>query len=189
MKKIAIATLVAAALAVPLGLAAQDAPVATRTGKENAAMTDYDTIAATQQLVIRKPVSDVFRAFADPEITTKFWFTRSSGRLTTGAKVEWYWDPHGVSANVRVLEFEPDERILIELARPDGSDPSTVEFTFEARPADRTYVRVVSSGFTGDADAVIAKALDSVGGYSLVLAAAKAWLEHGVDLHIVADKS
>lgn len=151
-------------------------------------MTDKDAIEATQQLVIRKPVSEVFRAFTDPEITTKFWFNRSTGALESGASVQWYWDVHGVSAVVCVLEFEPNERILIEWAGPDGSDASTVQFTFEARPDDRTFVRVVSTGFEGDADAVLAKALDSVGGFSLVLAAAKAWLEYGVDLHVVADK-
>lgn len=151
-------------------------------------MTDKGGIEATQQLVIRKPVSEVFRAFADPEITTKFWFNRSSGPLASGATVKWYFDVHGVSADVRVLEFEPDVRILIEWGDFDAGDASTVEFTFEARPEDRTYVRIVASGFTGDADAVLAKALDSVGGFSLVLAAAKAWLEHGVDLHVVADK-
>ena len=151
-------------------------------------MTDKHAIAATQQLVIRRPVSEVFRAFADPEVTTKFWFSRSSGPLAGGAVVKWYFDPHGVSADVRVLEFEPDERILIEWGDFDGGDVSTVTFTFEARPEDRTFVHIVNSGFTGDADAVLAKALDSVGGFSFVLAAAKAWLEHGVDLQVVADK-
>ena len=151
-------------------------------------MTDSDTIAATQHLVIRRPVSEVFRAFVDPEVTTKFWFNRSSGPLARGARVTWYWDVYGVSADVRVLELEPDQRILFEWGDLDAGDASTVALTFEARPDDRTFVHVVNSGFTGDADAVLAKALDSVGGFSLVLAAAKAWLEHGVDLHVVADK-
>ena len=152
-------------------------------------MIDKNAITATQQLVIRRPMPEVFRAFADPEITTRFWFNRASGPLAADAQVEWHFDVHGVSASVRVLEFEPDERIRFVWAAPDGSDPSTVELTFEPRPEERTFVRVVSSGFTGDAETVLAKALDSVGGFSLVLAAAKAWLEHGVELHIVADKS
>ena len=151
-------------------------------------MLDKDMIEATQQMVIRKPVAEVFRAFADPEVTTRFWFNRSSGPLAAGARVEWFWDVHGVSAAVRVLAFEPTERIRYEWSAPDGSDASTVEMTFEARPEGRTFVRVVASGFAGEADEVIAKALDSMGGFSLVLAAAKAWLEHGVDLNIVADK-
>lgn len=28
-------------------------------------------------MLIRKPVAEVFEAFIDPNITTKFWFTRS----------------------------------------------------------------------------------------------------------------
>ena len=151
-------------------------------------MIDKDGIEATQCLVIRKPAAQVFRAFADPEVTTKFWFNRSSGPLAAGARVDWFWDVHGVSAAVRVLAFEPEERIRFEWSAPDGSHPSTVEMTFEARPEEHTFVRVVASRFAGEADEVIAKALDSVGGFSLVLAAAKAWLEHGVDLQIVADK-
>ena len=151
-------------------------------------MIDSDGIEARQQMVIRKPVAEVFRAFADPEVTTKFWFNRSSGPLAAGARVDWFFDARGVSAAVRVLAFDPDERIRFEWSAPDGSDASTVEMTFEARPEERTSVRVVASRFEGETGAVIAKALDSMGGFSLVLAAAKAWLEHGVDLHIVADK-
>ena len=32
-------------------------------------------------MLIRRPVADVFEAFINPDITTKFWFTKSSGRL------------------------------------------------------------------------------------------------------------
>jgi len=33
------------------------------------------------QMLIRRPVSEVFQAFVDPAVTTKFWFTKSSGPL------------------------------------------------------------------------------------------------------------
>lgn len=151
-------------------------------------MTATDSIEVRQQLVIRKPVSDVFRAFADPGITTKFWFNRGTGPLASDARVTWYWDIYSVSAAVRVLEFEPDKRILIEWGSADGSDATTVEFTFEAKAEDRTLLSILNKGFAGDEDAVIATALDAMGGFSLVLAAAKAWLEHGVDLKVVEDK-
>ncbi len=32
-------------------------------------------------MLIRKPVSEVFEAMINPEITSKFWFTKSSGRV------------------------------------------------------------------------------------------------------------
>ena len=39
-------------------------------------------------MLIRRPVADVFEAFINPEITTKFWFTKSSGKLETGKQVK-----------------------------------------------------------------------------------------------------
>ena len=38
-------------------------------------------------MLIRKPVKEVFEAFIDPSITTKFWFTKSSGRLEVGKRI------------------------------------------------------------------------------------------------------
>jgi len=43
-------------------------------------------------MMIRKPVEEVFQAFTDPSLTTKFWFTRASGPLELGATVTWHWD-------------------------------------------------------------------------------------------------
>ena len=42
-------------------------------------------------MLIRKPVGEVFEAIVNPEITTKFWFTRSSGRLAVGRPIRWDW--------------------------------------------------------------------------------------------------
>lgn len=36
------------------------------------------------QMLIRKPVSEVFEAMINPDITSKFWFTKSSGRVEPG---------------------------------------------------------------------------------------------------------
>lgn len=66
------------------------------------------------QMLIRKPVREVFEAFVDPAITTKFWFTRSSGRLEPGANIQWEWEIYYVSAKVRVKEVEQNRRIVME---------------------------------------------------------------------------
>ena len=44
------------------------------------------------------------------------------------------------------------------------------------------------SGIAGTGDAVVEQLVDSTGGFALVLAAAKAYLEHGIELNIVADR-
>src|SRR5499433_3492942 len=51
-------------------------------------------------MLIRKPVADVFEAFINPDITTKFWFTKSSGRLEAGKQVQWDWEMYGISIPV-----------------------------------------------------------------------------------------
>jgi uncharacterized protein YndB with AHSA1/START domain len=142
---------------------------------------------AKAELLIRKPVADVFEAFIDPDIITKFWFDRSSGKLESGGAVKWYWDLYDFSIDVLVKDVVKNQRIFIEWG-VENDNRTTVEWTFTPRTDDTTYVSIVVDGFTGDADKIVAQALDSTGGFALVLAAAKAWLEHGVQLNIVADR-
>ena len=134
-------------------------------------------------MLIRKPVAEVFEAFVDPAITTQFWFTKSSGRLEAGKEVQWDWEMYGVSAQVTVKAVEQYTRILIEWDDP----PCPVEWQFTPRTDDTTLVSISNWGFSGSEDEVVAKAIDSMGGFTLVLAGLKALLEHSVVLNLVAD--
>ena len=136
---------------------------------------------------IREPVAEVFEAFVNPDITSKFWFNRATGgRLEPGKSVQWHWDIYNATAEVVVKTVEENERIEIDWG--DGDNMTAVEWVFTPRSDDTTYVAVTNSGFTGDGDQIVATALDSTGGFALVLAAAKAYLEHGIDLKVVEDK-
>jgi uncharacterized protein YndB with AHSA1/START domain len=136
------------------------------------------------QMLIRRPVAEVFEAFVDPDVTTRFWFTRSSGRLEAGKRVRWEWEMFGIGGDVDVKAIEPDKRILIEWDDP----PCQVEWTFQVREGDTTLVRIANWGFHGDDDDVIARAVDAKGGFTMVLAGLKAWLEHGVVLNLIGDQ-
>ena len=140
---------------------------------------------ARAQMLIRRPVAEVFAAFVDPAVTARFWFSRGSGRLEAGRRVRWEWEMYGVSADVEVKAVEENARILIEWDGPDT--PTSVEWTFEPRGDDRTFVTVKNWGFHGDDDAAVAAAIDAMGGFSLLLAGLKAFLEHGIELNLVAD--
>jgi hypothetical protein len=54
-------------------------------------------------MLIRKPVADVFEAFINPDITTKFWFTKSSGRLEVGKQGATGPSRTGVTRGTRAL--------------------------------------------------------------------------------------
>ena len=135
------------------------------------------------QMLIRTPVAEVFNAFIDPAVTTNFWFSKASGRLEAGKRVRWDWEMYGVSDEIDVKAIAPHSRIVFEWSFPNSN---LVEMTF-APHAKGTFVSITNSGLRGDD--VIALALDLTQGWNLVLAAAKAWLEHGIDLNIVPDKA
>jgi uncharacterized protein YndB with AHSA1/START domain len=137
-------------------------------------------------MLIRKPVGIVFNAFIDPAITTKFWFTRSSGRLETGKRIRWEWEMYTASADVVVKMLEKDRLIVLEWGEPGAF--TTVEFVFTARTDDTTFVNITNAGFSGEGDKVNNQAMDSVAGFSLVLAGLKAYLEHGIELNLIADR-
>lgn len=145
------------------------------------------SLEARAQLRIRRPASAVFDAFVEPAQMTQFWFPRSSGPLEAGETCTWYVfaDRDEPAIEVRVVALEPGRRIHIEWG--GGGEFTTVEWRFIRESAESTFVYVTESGYTGSNEDMVAKALDSTGGFNLVLAAAKAWLEHGVALRIVAD--
>lgn len=136
------------------------------------------------EMLIRRPVADVYEAFVDPAITSKFWFTKSSGRLESGKVIRWDWEMYAVSTQVTVKELEQNKRILIEWDDP----PCPVEWLFAYRPDQTTLVSISNWGFHGNDDEVVAQAIDSKGGFAMVLAGLKALLEHDVILNLVADQ-
>jgi uncharacterized protein YndB with AHSA1/START domain len=140
----------------------------------------------TAAMLIRRPVAEVFAAFVDPAITSKFWFSKGSGKLESGKRVQWDWEMHNVSIQVDVKEIEPNRRILIEW--PAYSGPTTVEWVFTDRADGTTFVEVTEAGFRGDADEVVKQAMASTGGFALVLAGLKALLEHDIRLNLVQDR-
>jgi uncharacterized protein YndB with AHSA1/START domain len=137
-------------------------------------------------MLIRRPAADVFEAFVNPDITTKFWFTKSSGRLDVGKQVEWDWEMYSISIKVTAKAIEPNKRIVIEW--PGYSGPTVVEWTFSPQKDNTTFVSITEAGFTGDGDELVKQVTDSTQGFTLVLAGLKAFLEHNIRLNLVTDR-
>lgn len=141
---------------------------------------------AKAEMAIRKPVNQVYEAFVNPAITTKFWFTKSSDKLEKGKQVEWAWEMYGVSAPVQVLDLVANKKILIEWGT--GKQQSKVEWIFKSIADEVTYVEVTNYDFTGTTEELISQIRDSTGGFTMVLAGLKAYLEHNISLNLVGDK-
>lgn len=147
-------------------------------------MTTLNEVSfAKVEMIIRKPVEEVFEAFIDPAITTKFWFTRSSGKLEKGKRVRWDWEMYGVSAELDVKEIEQNKRILIQF-----NDETTVEWIFTSRATEETLVTITNAGFKGESIEIVNQVIDSTGGFTIVLCGLKALLEYNIILNLVSDR-
>ncbi|MEH7122424.1 SRPBCC family protein [Bacillus sp. JJ1773] len=146
-------------------------------------MTNLKEVSVAKvEMLIRKPVEEVFEAFIDPSITTKFWFTKSSGRLEAGKRIRWDWEMYGVSAELDVKQLEQNNRILIKF-----DDDTTVEWIFTSR-SEGTFVTIINAGFKGSPNEIVHQVIDSTGGFTIVLCGLKALLEHNIILNLVSDR-
>jgi uncharacterized protein YndB with AHSA1/START domain len=141
---------------------------------------------AEAAMLIRKPVSQVFEAFINPEITSKFWFTKGSGRVESGKKVVWEWEMYKAKAEVNVKIVETDKRIVVEWLA--YGTPTDIEWIFTPRPDDTTFVQITNRGFKGSVEEIIKQVISSTEGFTIVLAGLKALLEHGISLNLVGDR-
>ena len=98
------------------------------------------------QMLVRRPIEEVFNSFVDPAVTTRFWFTGSSGKLEPGAK------GHLGVGDVRSLRRKSTSR---RSSRPpesssNGTNPrrqSSGASLFTERYA--TLVQISNGGFQG----------------------------------------
>jgi len=139
---------------------------------------------AEAQMLIRKPVAEVFKAFVDPGTTKKFWFTRGSGKLEIGKSVTWEWEMYNTTWTVTAKQILENKKIILD----ESPSPTTIEFDFKALSDNSTYVSVKQYGFTETGDELLEKIKGATGGWTTVLDGAKIFLEHGINPNFVADK-
>jgi len=156
----------------------------TRINKNSITLAEKKIPTVETQMMIRKPVSTVFQAFIDPTITTKFWFTKSSGQLEVGKTVTWEWEMYGVSTNVLTKKIIPNKLISTEWGNP----VTTVDYEFTALTDEATYVVIKNYGFNVTGHDLIEAIKGNTGGFTTVLDGLKAYLEHNIMLNLVAHK-
>jgi uncharacterized protein YndB with AHSA1/START domain len=147
-------------------------------------MANKNLKCAEAQMLIRKPVAKVFEAFIDPAITKNFWFTKGSGKLELGKKVTWEWETYNVSTPVIAREILENEKIVFDW----DEDLKTVEFNFRSLSDGSAFVTVTECGYKETGDELIEVIKRSTGGFTVVLDGLKAFMEHNINLNLVADK-
>lgn len=135
---------------------------------------------------VARPRAEVYEAVADPEQLSRYFTTGGArGRLEKGNKVTWDFADFPGAFPVTVIDDDPPRRLVIEWAGNHTSDPGgTTRTTFEFESLDddtRTLVTITERSWTPTADGAMA-AFGNCEGWTGMLAALKAWLEHGINL-------
>lgn len=134
---------------------------------------------------IARPVHDVFEAVADPDQLSRYFTTNGAkGRLETGATVVWDFADFPGAFPVHVSKVEQDRRIVLQWQAADGADkPYATTVTIEFEPLDdgRTLVTIAEEGWR-DTEAAQQASYGNCEGWTGMLCAMKAWLEHRINL-------
>lgn len=144
---------------------------------------------------IAKPVHEVFEAVADPQKLSQYFTTGGAqGRIEEGATVTWDFHDYPGAFPVYVTEVVPDERIVLQWQASEGEAPNveggelkdtdyrtTVTMNFKALDDGRTLVEIAEEGWRENQGALQAS-YGNCQGWSQMLCAMKAWLEHGINL-------
>jgi uncharacterized protein YndB with AHSA1/START domain len=140
---------------------------------------------------IARPVHEVFEAVADPaQLSAYFTTGGAKGRLETGAPVMWDFHDFPGAFPVEVIEVVPDEKIVLRWPAHEGqgegraTEPyqNDVIFTFEPLDGNTRTLVSVSEGSWRETEAGLKGSYGNCFGWSQMICAMKAWLEHGVNL-------
>lgn len=148
--------------------------------------TTLDQLSFTVSGRVARPCAEVYEAIADPEQLSRYFTTGGArGRLATGATVTWEFHDFPGGFPVTVVEATPPHRIVIQWdgdAVADGSGRTTVTVELEPQDGDtRTLVTITETAWQPTAPGAAA-AFGNCEGWTMMLCALKAWVEHGVNL-------
>ena len=135
---------------------------------------------------IARPVEEVFEAVVDPGTLSRYFTTGGAeGRIEPGATVSWSFHDFPGAFPVEVVEVEKNKRIVLRW-EADENDPSVkyhtiVTMRFVALEDGRTLVSIGEEGWR-ETPAGLKASYGNCMGWSQMLCAMKAWVEHGINL-------
>ncbi|SJN10358.1 hypothetical protein FM113_08920 [Leucobacter sp. 7(1)] len=150
---------------------------------ENSALTEL-TFSVSGR--IARPCAEVYEAVADPQTLSRYFTTGGArGRLVTGETVTWDFADFPGAFPVQVLEATAPERIVVLWAgeaTTGEAGETRVTFTFAPLEDDtRTLVTITEASWQATPAGATA-AFGNCAGWTGMLAAMKAWVEHRINL-------
>ena len=143
---------------------------------------------------IDKPVEEVFEAVADPAKLSNYFTTGGAkGGMETGATVMWDFADFPGAFPVEVVEVVANRKIVLEWGASEaeggeigakmkpGDYKTTVTLLFTPTDDGRTLVQIVEEGWR-ETPGALRGSYGNCEGWTGMLCAMKAWLEHGINL-------
>ena len=131
-------------------------------------------------LQIQKPVNEVFEAIVDPDKMSKYFISKSTGRMEEGKNLIWEFPEFNVKAPVRVGKIETGKYISYYWSGEDGKE-LLVEMTLSPGENNSTIISITESSMKYD-EAGIKWLSGNTEGWANFLACLKAFLEYGINL-------
>ena len=149
-------------------------------------MIELEELTFTVSGRVAKPCAEVYEAVADPEQLSRYFTTGGArGRLAPGTEVTWDFHDFPGAFPVQVLKAEPPRTIVVQWDGEATTDETgTTTTTFEFEPIDndtRTLVTITESSWR-PTEAGAKNAFGNCEGWTGMLAALKAWVEHEINL-------
>ncbi len=138
-----------------------------------------ERIKFTVSIRIKKPIEDVFNAFVDNSIITKYFTTGASAPIAKkGDKIQWNWGEH--KTDIVITEFIKNKTVEFDWPGYKVDYDTHVKFEFKEDKGS-VIVYVTEENWKKD-DAGIDSALANNGGWTDMLKSMKAWVVYGIDL-------
>lgn len=149
----------------------------------NAALTELSFTVSGR---VARPCAEVYEAVAAPEQLSRYFTTGGArGRLKSGEQVVWDFADYPGAFPITVVDDDPPRQIVIEWdneATTSESGTTRVVFEFESIDGDsRTLVTITETSWRATREGAEA-AFGNCEGWTGMLTALKAWLEHGINL-------
>ena len=129
---------------------------------------------------ILKPVNKVFEAIVNPEQMTKYFISRSDGRMEAGKTVYWEFPEFTGSWPVRIDKVDKEKLISFYWDSESGQELH-VNITLEPRDKNATVVRIEEGSMKNNEEG-IKWLLSNTEGWTNFLCCLKAYLEYGINL-------
>jgi len=131
------------------------------------------------EYAIERPLADVHEAIVDPRRMAQYFFSRGSGRMTSGAKLHWEWDDASAKADIKVREVTPT-KITFLWSATGGGTPTQVTLALAA-DGPKTKLVATEGPFELSEDGA-KRALQQTQGWTDFCCSLRAYLHHGVNL-------